>query len=202
MDEINWAQEDAFEAKRLKDLSILRGSDAFLLFQERLGSELSSWKYWDEMIEPLKKKQLDISHFLFTAERLGTSGEDAILDDFITYLYITYKCGVSEKSKPTQCAKVLKVLFEGESCPLLYNEDDAWFDDEDEEFCFTEDNKWFEDAWVQGLEEKEKMRSGYRKAAEQAMEQAMEALEEAQKQFDAAQFDFDSQDKTVENVSL
>ncbi|CAB3993356.1 Hypothetical predicted protein [Paramuricea clavata] len=106
-----------------------------------------------------------------------------------------------DKGKPTQCTKVLKALFEGESCALLYNEDD-----EDEEFCFTEDNKWFEDAWVQGLEEKEEMRSGYRKAAKQQVQLAMEALEEAQKQFDAAQFNFDNfnsqENKTVENVSL
>ncbi|CAB4026367.1 Hypothetical predicted protein [Paramuricea clavata] len=84
-----------FEEKRAKDLIIMRNSDAFLSFQQKLGDgELTSWQLWPELIEPLERNRLDISHYLYTAEKLGTSGEQPILDEFIKFLHVTSRCGV------------------------------------------------------------------------------------------------------------
>ncbi|CAB4019363.1 Hypothetical predicted protein [Paramuricea clavata] len=54
-----------------------------------------------------------------------------------------------------------KRIFEGESCALLYNDDEDWFDDEDEEFVFTDSNQWFENAFESGIKEREDMQWGY-----------------------------------------
>ena len=48
-----------------------------------------------------------------------------------------------------------KCLFEGKSCALLYNDDEQWFDDEDEDFVF-------DDAHQAGLKEQHDMEFGYR----------------------------------------
>jgi hypothetical protein len=54
-----------------------------------------------------------------------------------------------------------KLIFEGESCALSYNDDDEWFDDEDEEFAFNVDANicWFEDVFVEGLKERDEMQN-------------------------------------------
>jgi hypothetical protein len=57
-----------------------------------------------------------------------------------------------------------KSFFEGESCALLYNDEEHWFDDEDEEFVFNGSNQWFEDAHRTGLKEQHDMEFGYRRA--------------------------------------
>ncbi|CAB3982327.1 Hypothetical predicted protein [Paramuricea clavata] len=94
--EVEWDRLSVlFEEKRAKDLIIMRNSDAFLSFQQKLGDGyLTSWQLWPELIEPLERNKLDISHYLYTAEKLGTSGEQPILDEFIKFLHVTCRCGV------------------------------------------------------------------------------------------------------------
>jgi hypothetical protein len=46
----------------------------------------------------------------------------------------------------------------------LYNNDEQWFDDEDEDFVFDRSNQWFEDAHQAGLKEQHDMEFGYRRA--------------------------------------
>ena len=57
-----------------------------------------------------------------------------------------------------------KRIFEGESCALLYNETQDWFDDEDEQFVFTDSNQWFQDAFIAGMKERDEMLHGYLQA--------------------------------------
>jgi hypothetical protein len=59
-----------------------------------------------------------------------------------------------------RCAEAKRVV-EGESCPMAYNEDEEWFDDEDEEFSFEGSDGWFEKAWDEGIAERDEMLYGY-----------------------------------------
>ncbi|CAB3988429.1 Hypothetical predicted protein [Paramuricea clavata] len=73
-------------------------------------------------------------------------------------------CGVNCSSECKKCQQA-KQICEGESCSLSYNEDDAWFYDEDEDFAFDPNgsNEWFEKAFVDGLKERDEMVYGYKK---------------------------------------
>ncbi|CAB4004479.1 Hypothetical predicted protein [Paramuricea clavata] len=84
-------------------------------------------------------------------------------------------------SSVAECKKCLqaKRIFEGESCPLSYNEDDDWFNDEDEEFSFDESNEWFEKAFVAGMKEREEMQTGYRYAKQRQLDEAFQKLQDA-----------------------
>ena len=66
-----------------------------------------------------------------------------------------------------------KSFFEGESCALLYNDEEHWFDDEDEEFVFNGSNQWFEDAHRTGLKEQHDMEFGYRRAKREEQRKMM-----------------------------
>jgi hypothetical protein len=66
-----------------------------------------------------------------------------------------------------------KSFFEGESCALLYNDEEHWFDDEDEEFVFNGSNQWFEDAHRAGLKEQHDMEFGYRRAKREEQRKMM-----------------------------
>jgi hypothetical protein len=99
-----------------------------------------------------------------------------------------------------ECEKCVqtKCIFEGESCALSYNGDQAVFDDEDEEFVFTNSNQWFEDVFVDGLNEREDMQYGYMSVMQRQLDSAMVRLEDAVRQ----SLDYEDEDgqknKTVE----
>ena len=59
-----------------------------------------------------------------------------------------------------RCAEA-KLIVEGESCALAYNDDGDWFDDEDEEFSFEHSEGWFEEAFEDGIAERDEMLYGY-----------------------------------------
>ena len=77
-----------------------------------------------------------------------------------------------------KCAEA-KDIFEGVSCALLYNDDEDWFDDEDEEFLFTGSNEWFENAFQSGMKERENMQQGYLHVKERQLNEAVKKLKEA-----------------------
>ncbi|CAB3982328.1 Hypothetical predicted protein [Paramuricea clavata] len=117
------------------------------------------------------------------------------------YAKLNYECAECPKCKEA------KVLFEGESSTLAYNDDDDWFDDEDEDFQFSEDNKWFEDAWEAGLREKEEMRSGWKRALDEHLldvaaryETAMENLAVTQTEFETLELELRVETETVETI--
>ena len=76
-----------------------------------------------------------------------------------------------------------KRLFEGECCALSYNDNDAWFDDEDDEFQFDPkgSNKWFEQALEQGLKEQEEMRRGPERKRDERKELKEKELKDEEK---------------------
>lgn len=69
-----------------------------------------------------------------------------------------------------------KAMFEGESCALLYNEDEDWFNDEDEEFVFMDSNQWFEEALIMGLREREDIQRGYLQVEKSQLNEAVARL--------------------------
>ncbi|CAB3978013.1 Hypothetical predicted protein [Paramuricea clavata] len=95
MDDIDWEYLDSWEWERKKNLDIIRKSEAFKLFNERSCGEINAWKNWCEMIEPLDKNKLDISHWLYTARYWCSDGEEPLLDDCINFMYVSNKCQVT-----------------------------------------------------------------------------------------------------------
>lgn len=89
-----WEQIENNEKKLQQNFDRMRETAGFKLFKARCEQEKVSWKYWPEMIEPIRKHKLDMSRYSLTADSMGTGRVDVELDDFIHYIYVVVQMNV------------------------------------------------------------------------------------------------------------
>ena len=65
-----WEQNN--EKKLQQHFDRMRETAGFRLFKARCEKEKVLWKYWSEMIEPIRKHKLDMSRYSLIADSMGT----------------------------------------------------------------------------------------------------------------------------------